>query len=110
MARWKDWLLGCALLSVAAFCWAVTQVNAQVQTNTVSEISQSVDSLQNSTAGFNIDTKGRLRSITNADRIAAAKRAAAARAAKASEINNLTANQTSNTTTTSPATMEGGSR
>jgi hypothetical protein len=111
----------------SALYWASAQVKAQTQSTTASEISQSVDSLNNSNPGS--DTKAQLRGTTNADRIAAAKRAAASLTAKASaevpqtitaEATVISTTQTSNTTvsqttTTTPSTsaydaMEGGSK
>ena len=109
MARRVNWILGCVILSVAALFWAATQVSAQMQTNTASEISQSVDSLQNST-NSNMTTKGQLRGTTNADRAAAAKRAAAARAAKLKSMSNTTVNQSSNTTAAVSDALVGGSK
>jgi hypothetical protein len=99
MARRRYWIFGCAILSAAAIYWTTAQVNAQTPAT-----------MQNSTTGPDIETKGRLRSITNADRIAAAKRAAEARATKATEVSNTTAAEASNTTAPASETTEGGSK
>jgi hypothetical protein len=106
MARRVLRKLESALLIAVALYLGVTQLYAQ-STQTLSS-----EKLQGATCGDDTQAKKQLRGTTNADRVAAAKRAAAKRAADAKI---LTSPQNSNTTITNstvsaPETPEGGAK